>query len=40
LCRFLVVPEIRLGDARFQRFQDLAVLIGVKENSEPSRCEA
>jgi hypothetical protein len=40
LRRFLIVPEVRLRDARFQRFQDLAMLIGVKENSEPSRCEA
>jgi hypothetical protein len=39
LRRFLIVPEVRLGDTRFQRFQDLAVLRSVKENSGPARCE-
>jgi hypothetical protein len=33
---FLVVPEVGLGDARFQGFQALAVLRGVKENSGPA----
>jgi hypothetical protein len=34
LCSFLIVPEIRIGDARFQGFQALAVLWGVKDSSE------
>jgi hypothetical protein len=40
LRRFLMVPEIRLRDACFQRFQFFAMLRSVKENSEPSRCAA
>ena len=36
LRRFLIAPEIRLGDARFQRPQALAMLRGVKENSVPA----
>jgi hypothetical protein len=34
LCSFLIAPEIRIGDARFQGFQALAVLWGVKDSSE------
>jgi hypothetical protein len=30
---FLVVPEIRIGNARFQRLQALAVLWRVKDSS-------
>jgi hypothetical protein len=37
---FLIVPKVRLGDARFQRFQALAMLRGVKESSAPARCAA
>jgi len=33
LCGFLIVPEIGGGDARFESFQALAVLRGVKDNS-------
>ena len=33
LCRFLIVPEIGVGDARFENFQALAVLWGVKDSS-------
>jgi hypothetical protein len=33
LRRFLVVPEIGFGDARFERFQALTVLRCVKDNS-------
>ena len=33
LCSFLFVPEIGGGDARFESFQALAVLGGVKDNS-------
>lgn len=36
LRRFLIVPEIRLGDARFEGFQSFAVLRRVKDNSEPA----
>jgi hypothetical protein len=36
LRRFLIAPEIRLGDARFQGLQALAMLRGVKENSVPA----
>jgi hypothetical protein len=35
---FLVVPEIRLSDAGFERFQTFAVLRGVKDNSGRARC--
>jgi len=38
LRRFLIVPEIRLGDARFQRFQAFAMGSSVKDSSEPWRC--
>ncbi len=31
---FLIVPEIRIGDARFESAQALAVLGRVKDNSE------
>jgi hypothetical protein len=34
LCGFLIVPEIGIGYARFECFQALAVLRGVKDNSE------
>jgi len=34
LCGFLIVPEIEVGDARFERFQAFAILRGVKDNSE------
>jgi hypothetical protein len=30
---FLIVPEIRVGDARFEGFQAFAVLRGVKDSS-------
>jgi len=30
---FLIAPEIRVGDALFERFQALAVLRGVKDSS-------
>ena len=33
LCRFLIAPEIRISDARFQRLQALAVLRRVKDSS-------
>jgi len=36
LRRGLIVPEIGLGNAGFQRFQSFAVLRSVKENSGPS----
>jgi hypothetical protein len=38
LCRFLIVPEVGLGDARFQRFQAFAMGSGVKDSSEPWKC--
>jgi hypothetical protein len=31
----LIVPEIRLSDAGFERLQMLAVRLSVKDNSEP-----
>jgi hypothetical protein len=34
----LVVPEVGLSDAGFERFQTFAVLRGVKDNSERVRC--
>jgi hypothetical protein len=34
LCGFLIVPEIGVGDARFERLQTFTVLRGVKDNSE------
>jgi hypothetical protein len=37
---FLIVPEIGLSDAGFERLQAFAMWGGVKDNSEPSRCEA
>jgi hypothetical protein len=36
LCGFLIVPEIRLSDASFERFQAFAMRRSVKDNSEPS----
>jgi len=33
LCSFLIVPEIGIGDARFESFQALAVLRRVKDSS-------
>jgi hypothetical protein len=35
---FLVVPEVGLSNAGFERFQAFAVLRGVKDNSERARC--
>jgi hypothetical protein len=35
---FLVVPEIGLSNAGFERFQAFAILRRVKDNSEPARC--
>jgi len=35
---FLVVPKIRLRDARFEGFQTFAVLRRVKDSSGPARC--
>jgi hypothetical protein len=32
---FLIVPEIGLSDAGFERFQAFTVRRGVKDNSEP-----
>jgi hypothetical protein len=37
---FLIVPEIGVGDARFENFQALAVLRCVKDSSERDRCAA
>jgi hypothetical protein len=37
---FLIVPEIGGGDARFESFQALAVLRGVKDNSARDGCAA
>jgi len=34
----LIVPEVGLRDARFQRFQAFAMGSGVKDSSEPWRC--
>ena len=33
LCRFLIVPKIGVGDARFESLQALAVLRCVKDSS-------
>jgi len=33
LCRFLIAPEIGIGDARFERLQALPVLRRVKDSS-------
>ncbi len=33
LRRFLIVPEIGIGDARFESFQAFAILRGVKDSS-------
>jgi hypothetical protein len=38
LCGVLIVPEIGFGNFGFERGQFLAVLRGVKENSERGRC--
>jgi hypothetical protein len=40
LRRFLVAPEFRLGDARFEAFQAFAMLRSVKDSSAPARCAA
>jgi hypothetical protein len=40
LRRFLIVPELRLGDARFEAFQAFAMLRSVKDSSAPARCAA
>jgi hypothetical protein len=40
LCGFLIVPEIGGGDARFESFQALAVLRGVKDSSARAGCAA
>ena len=32
---FLIIPEVGLTDASFERFQALAMRSGVKDNSEP-----
>jgi hypothetical protein len=40
LCRFLIIPEIRIGDARFEGFQALPVLRCVKDSSVRARCAA
>ena len=37
---FLIIPEVGLRDARFERFQAFAMGSGVKDNSEPWRCGA
>jgi hypothetical protein len=37
---FLIVPEIRIGGACFQRFQPFAVACGVKDSSARVRCAA
>jgi hypothetical protein len=37
---FLIVPETRVGDARFESFQAFAVLRGVKDSSARGRCAA
>jgi hypothetical protein len=40
LCRFLIVPEVGIGDARFETFQSLAVLRDVKDSSARAGCAA
>jgi len=40
LCGFLIVPEIGGGDTRFECFQALAVLRGVKDSSARAGCAA
>jgi len=35
LRRFLLVPEMGIGNAFFERFELRAVLLGVKDNSGP-----
>jgi hypothetical protein len=37
---FLIAPEIGGGDARFESFQALAVLRGVKDSSARAGCAA
>jgi hypothetical protein len=37
---FLIVPEIGLSDAGFERLQALAMWCAVKDSSGPSRCGA
>jgi hypothetical protein len=37
---FLVVPEIGLSNADFERFQTVAILWRVKESSERAKCGA
>jgi hypothetical protein len=40
LCRFLIVPEIGIGDTRFESLQALPVLRCVKDSSVRARCAA
>ena len=40
LCCFLIVPEFRVSDAGFERFQAFAVLRRVKESSGRAKCVA
>jgi hypothetical protein len=40
LCGFLIIPEIGVGDARFEGFQALAVLGRVKDSSARAKCAA
>jgi hypothetical protein len=40
LCGFLIVPEIGVGDARFERLQKLPVLGRVKDSSARAKCAA
>ena len=40
LCGFLVIPKVRLSDARFQGFYAPAMLGRVKDSSVPTRCAA
>ena len=40
LCRFLIVPETGVGDARFENLQALAVLRRVKDSSARASCAA
>jgi hypothetical protein len=37
---FLIVPEIRVGDARFESLQAFAILRRVKDSSERGSCAA
>jgi len=40
LCGFLIAPKVGIGDARFECFQALAVLRGVKDSSARDGCAA